>query len=89
MGRIHVWLIAVFAAFALGSMGCGKASVEKVCEKLAEGDEVAECVEELTEELEDCADKDAFLKCAMDAEDENGAEACFASCIEEEEGEGE
>ena len=91
MGRIHVWLIALFAAFALGSIGCSKASVEKVCEKHAEANEVDDCVEELTEELEECANKDDILKCALDAEDESGLEDCFGECeeAEEEEGEGE
>lgn len=94
MGRIHVWLIALLAAFALGAMGCGKASVEKVCEKHAEADEVEDCIEELTEAMEECADADAFLKCALDAADQDAAEPCFQECVggeegEEEEGEGE
>ena len=87
MGRVHVWLFALFAAFALGSLGCGKASVEKVCEKHAEADEMEECISELTEALEECADADAFLKCALDAEDKDAAEPCFESCIADEEGE--
>lgn len=90
MGRIHVWLFALFAAFALGSLGCGKASVEKVCEKHADADEVDDCIEELTEEVAECANGDDIVKCMMDAEDESGLEDCFEQCEEaEEEGEGE
>ena len=87
MGRVQIWLIALFAMFAIGAMGCGKASVEKVCEKFAEADEMEECIMEIGEEVEACANKDDVLKCMVDAADENGAESCFEQCETGEEGE--
>lgn len=57
-------------------------TVDDVCEKFADRDEVEECVEELGEAMEDCADEDGFLSCAIDAEDQDRAEGCFQLCVE-------
>ena len=73
---------AVFVVLlALSFFACSKkTTVQDVCEKLYEGDEDAESVEELGEELQECTNMDEVLACMGQAETENAAEACFATC---------
>lgn len=80
--RLLTLCFVAFAAVALGFIGCGKdVTVQSVCEGLeTEADQIADCVEEFTGELAECANSDEVLVCISEADGESALEDCFDSC---------
>lgn len=78
---IRLSMLVALTTAMLWTVGCKKdASLEDVCAKFAEGDEIAECVDELRQEVDQCANKDDVLNCILDAEGDSAIENCFRSC---------
>lgn len=86
--QARVLWIAMAFALALLFSACSKGGgIQAICEKVADAEEVADCVAELTREVDQCANKDAIIDCFGGADSENAAEACLATCEAAEESE--
>ena len=73
--RASLFLLFVFPVLA--TFGCGKPTIQKVCEKHYDDDD--DCVDELAEWLPHCDDDGEALSCAMEAC--TLARKCFESLV--------